>query len=74
MNIPTREKLIKDIDKFCKEHKIKAHSFGRSVLRDSGAVSRLKKGSNPRLSTIQRIYKYINAKSKRKIQGPSKRS
>jgi predicted transcriptional regulator len=68
MHIPTIDQLLVDIEKYLEKTNMKAHCFGKKYLNDSGAISRLKKGNDPRLSTVQKIYEAINAKNTRKKQ------
>jgi len=63
MKIPSSKQIVKDIDSYLKKHNMRAHVFGRDVLNDSGAVFRLRDGRNPRLSTVEKIYKKINQKN-----------
>ena len=57
--IPTHEELIADIDAHLEKTEMKAHVFGRGYLNDAGAISRLRGGSDPRLSTVQKIYNIL---------------
>lgn len=59
MEIPTHKQIVADIEKFLKSKGITGSQFGQEYLSDSGALSRLKKGADPRLSKVQRIYKAI---------------
>jgi predicted transcriptional regulator len=60
-NIPTHEDLIKDIENHLKKSDVKPHEFGKEHFNDSGAISRLKKGADPRLSTVIKIYNIIGS-------------
>ena len=62
MKIPTHVEMLKHIEEYLSKTGMKAHDFGKKYLNDSGAVSRLKKGADPRLSTVQKIYKAIMGK------------
>ena len=59
MMIPTHEEVIKDIDAYIEEKGLKSNAFGEQVLNDSGFMSRLRKGLDPRLSTVIKIYKVL---------------
>lgn len=60
--IPTHEEIVNDVLVFLAKTGMKAHEFGKKYLNDSGAVSRLKKGSDPRLSTVRKIYQALKGK------------
>ena len=60
--IPTHQELISDIEKYLEKAGMRAHDFGKKFLNDSGAISRLKSGSDPRLSTVHKIYGVISKK------------
>jgi predicted transcriptional regulator len=60
--IPTHEELLADIDRYLKKLQMRSHDFGKKFLNDSGAVSRLRNGADPRLSTVQKIYKVLKDK------------
>ena len=62
MEIPTHKRLVADIQAFLTRKGMKAHEFGKMYLNDNGAISRLKKGADPRLSTVIKIYKVIIGK------------
>ena len=57
--IPTQEDLVKYVDKFLEETGIKASTFGREVMGDSGFIPRLRDGNDLRLSTVHKIYESI---------------
>lgn len=59
IKIPTHEKLIQDIEEYLSKTGMKSHVFGKQFLNDSGAVSRLRNGADPRLSKVIKIYKAI---------------
>lgn len=60
MKIPTHEELIKDIEGYITKNNMTGRQFGQDYLKDSGAISRLRNGLDPRLSTVQKIYKVID--------------
>lgn len=55
MKIPTHTEFVDHIKKHLKKTGEKPSMFGRRVLGDSGAISRLYEGTDPRLSTVKRI-------------------
>ena len=55
MRIPTHKELTDYIEAHLGESGEKASMFGRRVLGDSGAISRLMEGTDPRLSTARKI-------------------
>lgn len=57
--IPTHEELIADIDAHLEKTQMKSHDFGKIFLNDSGAVSRIRHGADPRLSKVQKIYRIL---------------
>lgn len=57
--IPTQEELVKDIEQHLDATGIAHTKFGRDVLNDSSAIDRLRKGVDPRLSTVRKIYNHI---------------
>lgn len=63
MEIPTHKQLIDRINAHLNKTGEKPSAFGRRVLGDSGAVLRLINcGTDPRLSTVQKIDRAIKAK------------
>lgn len=59
--IPTHEELVEDVLNFIKKSDTNPSEFGKKHLSDSGAISRLENNNvDPRLSTVQRIYKVLN--------------
>lgn len=60
MKIPTHKELVADIEAYIDQNNMTPTIFGKKFLSDSGSVSRLKSGSDPRLSTVQKIYKIID--------------
>ena len=59
MKIPTNKQFAEHVKKSLIKSGIKPATFGRDVLNDSGAIHRLFKGTNPRLSTVIKIAKAI---------------
>lgn len=62
MEVPTHKEFINHIKDHLEETGEKPSSFGRRVLGDSGAIPRLFEGTDPRLSTVQRILRAIKVK------------
>lgn len=60
--VPSHKKLINDIDEYLTKTGMKAYDFGKKFLNDSGAITRIRQGNNPRLSTVQKIYDIIGVK------------
>lgn len=56
LDVPTQEELVKYIDEFLEETGIKASTFGREVMGDSGFIPRLRDGNDLRLSTLRKIH------------------
>ena len=59
MKVPSHKEFTKHIEDHLEATGEKPSSFGRRVLGDSGAIPRLFEGTDPRLSTMQRILKAI---------------
>ena len=59
IKIPTHEKLLQDIEAYLEKTDMKAHIFGEKFFSDSGAISRLRNGADPRLSKVIKIYRII---------------
>lgn len=62
MNIPTHQEFIDYLKKYLTKSGEKPSAFGRRVLGDSGAIARLIEGTDPRLSTMQKIDRAIKDK------------
>lgn len=62
ITVPSQKEFTDHIKDHLKETGEKPSSFGRRVLGDSGAIPRLFEGTDPRLSTMQRILKAIGVK------------
>ena len=57
--IPTHKEIIIDIENYLEEKNIKESQFGKIHFNDTGLVNRLRKGLDPRLSTVIKIYEVI---------------
>ncbi len=64
MKIPSHNDFIEYVQQYLTKSGEKPSSFGRRVLGDSGAITRLIEGTDPRLSTMQKIVKAIQEKTK----------
>ena len=64
MKLPTHKEFTDFIKKHLEETGEKPSSFGRRVLKDSGAIPRLFEGTDPRLSTMHKIHKDITKDKK----------
>ena len=73
MKIPTHKELLEDVEAYLKKKGMLAHVFGQTFLSDSGALSRLKKGADPRLSKVIKIYNIIQPARKQKEQKEQKK-
>lgn len=62
MKIPTHEEFVDHVQNHLNKSGEKPSSFGRRVLGDSGAITRLIEGTDPRLSTMQKIDRAIKSK------------
>lgn len=65
MNIPTHKQFVDYIKGYLERSGEKPSAFGRRVLGDSGAITRLMEGTDPRLSTMQKVDRAIQAKDKK---------
>lgn len=61
MKIPLHDEFIDYINEHLTKTGEKPSSFGRRVLGDSGAITRLIEGVDPRLSTMQKIDRAIKS-------------
>ena len=61
MKIPTHSEFIDYVKGHLEKTGEKPSSFGRRVLGDSGAITRLIEGTDPRLSTMQKVDKAVKA-------------
>lgn len=59
MNIPTHQEFVDYLNRHLTKTGEKPSAFGRRVLGDSGAITRLIEGTDPRLSTMQKIDRAI---------------
>lgn len=55
IELPTKEQFVEYIKEHLKKTGEKPSSFGRRVLNDSGVLSRLFDGTDPRLTTMNTI-------------------
>lgn len=62
MKIPSHKDFIDYVKGYLDKSGEKPSSFGRRVLGDSGAITRLIEGTDPRLSTMQKVDRAIKAK------------
>lgn len=62
MKIPSHAEFIDYLKKHLAKTGEKPSAFGRRVLGDSGAIARLIDGTDPRLSTVQKIVRTIEEK------------
>ena len=63
MNVPDHAQLVQFIKDFLKKTGERPSTFGRRVLGDSGAIPRLFEGTDPRLSTVNKIIDDIKGKN-----------
>jgi hypothetical protein len=62
----TANKLLRDIERFMREHDMSATAFGTEAMGDPAFVGRLRDGSGVRTSTLDRCYKFmVDADKKR---------
>jgi predicted transcriptional regulator len=62
MKIPSHEEFNEYVQTHLDKSGEKPSAFGRRVLGDSGAITRLMEGTDPRLSTMQKIDRAIKDK------------
>lgn len=55
MKLPSKEQFVEHIQDHLSKTGEKPSSFGRRVLNDSGVLSRLFEGTDPRLTTMNTI-------------------
>ena len=65
------DKLLGEIDLFCKQRKISKSTFGLHVVNDGKLVNRLRDGKGITLKTITRIQEYLDNNT---AQGASQNS
>lgn len=53
--------LLRDVEKFLSASQVSAARFGRDVMRDPRFVFDLRKGREPRASTITRVRAFLEA-------------
>jgi hypothetical protein len=59
----TTQKLIRDIERYCKREGITPRQFGERVMHDPSFFMRLKNGTDARLSTLERCRAYMKGQS-----------
>ena len=62
MKIPSHTEFVEHVQTHLEKSGEKPSTFGRRVLGDSGAITRLFEGTDPRLSTMQKIDRAIKNK------------
>jgi hypothetical protein len=55
----TREKIIRDVDAFCKEYGLQPSSVMRAAVGDSRSYDRLKKGGSLFIDSMDDLYGYM---------------
>ena len=65
MKVPSHAEFIGFIKTHLETTGEKPSAFGRRVLGDSGAIYRLFEGTDPRLSTVQRIIRAVERRTKK---------
>lgn len=55
----TKDKLLADINAFLGRHNMRAADFGKWALNDTGFVYRLRKGLDPKASTIDKVRAFM---------------
>lgn len=63
MIIPTHAQIINDLELFIKSKGLKPTAFSKSYFNDSSFVKRLREGSDPRLSTVIKVYQILKRKN-----------
>jgi len=61
---PIAAKLLADIEAYCARSGVDRTTFGRDATGDGFFITRLERGTQPRLSTIDKVYRYIERRSK----------
>jgi len=61
---PSVKALLAEIDTFCRKSGTSRTGFGRRVARDGHLIDRLRRGSMPTLTTIERIKRYMHTVTK----------
>jgi hypothetical protein len=61
---PTIKSLLAEIEAFRAKSGQDRTNFGRSAMHDGNFISRLERGRQPSLHTIDRVRSYINGKTK----------
>jgi predicted transcriptional regulator len=63
MKLPTQTEFIDYIQNYLDKTGERSSMLGRRALGDSGAITRIFKGTDPRLSTMNRIIKAMKDKN-----------
>lgn len=53
--------LLREVEKFLRDSKVPAASFGREVMRDPRFVFDLRNGREPRSRTVDRVRAYLES-------------
>jgi predicted transcriptional regulator len=61
---PVVTKLLVDIEAYCARFDISRSTFGNDAVGDGHFISRIERGKQPRLDTIERVYRYMDRKTK----------
>jgi hypothetical protein len=59
---PVTQKLLDDINAYCTKYDVDRTTFGREAAGDGHFIPRVEEGKIPRITTIDRVYAYINRK------------
>ena len=57
----THETLVAEINRFLKKHDMAADTFGKLAMNDVAFVYRLRKGLDPKVSTVDKIRAFMKA-------------
>ena len=55
----TRETLVIEINRFLRKHRMAADTFGKLAMNDVAFVYRLRKGLDPKASTIDKVRAFM---------------
>ena len=61
---PTIQSLLDEIEAFRVKAGLDRTNFGRKAMRDGNFISRLERGRQPSLFTIDKVRRYIDGKTK----------
>ncbi len=61
-NIVTHKQLIDLIEQYCSLYNLTTTEFGGKYFNDTGVVPRLRKGRDPRLSTVIKIINIVTGR------------